>query len=153
MRSSSVSLSSSLKRKCRHFDEILITGCTGSCHFDNFQCSQWWKFHQNEDISVSVIRRSIIFTEHFLWHLIRVGKFPSMLNWFPACDVQMSIFPYISHDWLAWVLVITENDEKSKSGIFITQPMFITVLPYLPKIFASEGGKSQEFVKNISLCN
>ena len=43
-----------LKRKCRHFDEILIIGCTGSCHFDNFQCSQWWKFHQNEDISVSV---------------------------------------------------------------------------------------------------
>ena len=25
-----------LKRKCRHFDEIFITGCTGSCHFDNF---------------------------------------------------------------------------------------------------------------------
>ena len=46
----------SLKRKCRHFDEILITGCTGSCHFDNFQCSQWWKFHQNEDISVSVMK-------------------------------------------------------------------------------------------------
>ena len=46
---------STLKRKCRHFDEIFITGCTGSCHFDNFQCSQWWKFHQNEDISVSVI--------------------------------------------------------------------------------------------------
>ena len=43
-----------LKRKCRHFDEIFITGCTVSCHFDNFQCSQWWKFHQNEDISVSV---------------------------------------------------------------------------------------------------
>ena len=43
-----------LKRKCRHFDEILIIGCTGSCHFDNFQCSQWWKFHQNEDISASV---------------------------------------------------------------------------------------------------
>ena len=25
-----------LKRKCRHFDEILITGWTGSCQFDNF---------------------------------------------------------------------------------------------------------------------
>ena len=36
------------------FDEISITGCTGSCHFDNFQCSQWWKFHQNDDISVSM---------------------------------------------------------------------------------------------------
>ena len=47
----------SLKRKWRHFDGILITGCTGSCHFDNFQCSQWWKFHQNEDISVSVFNR------------------------------------------------------------------------------------------------
>ena len=43
-----------LKQKCRHFDEIFITGCTGSCHFDNFHCSQWWTFHQNEDFSVSV---------------------------------------------------------------------------------------------------
>ena len=51
-------LAMSLKRKCRHFDEIFITGCTGSCHFDNFQCSQWWKFHQNEDISVSVVVKS-----------------------------------------------------------------------------------------------
>ena len=33
---------STLKRKCRHFDEIFITVCTGSCHFDNFQCCQWW---------------------------------------------------------------------------------------------------------------
>ena len=44
----------SLKRKCRHFDEIFITGCTGSCHFDNFQCGQWWKFRQNYTIFVSV---------------------------------------------------------------------------------------------------
>ena len=44
----------SLKRKCHHFDESFITGCTESCHFDNFRCSQWWRFHQNEDIFVSV---------------------------------------------------------------------------------------------------
>ena len=44
----------SLKRKCRHFDEILITGCTGSCQNDNFQCSQWLKIRQNDDIFVSV---------------------------------------------------------------------------------------------------
>ena len=43
-----------LKRKCCHFDEILITDCTESCHFDNFRCSQWLKFRQNDDISVSV---------------------------------------------------------------------------------------------------
>ena len=45
----------SLKQKCLHFDEILITGCTGSCQNDNFQCSQWWKFSQNDDIFVSVL--------------------------------------------------------------------------------------------------
>ena len=50
----------SLKRKCRHFDEIFITGCTGSCHVDNFQCSQWWKFPQNEDVSVWVFTLQII---------------------------------------------------------------------------------------------
>ena len=45
----------SLKRKCHHFDESFITGCTESCHFDNFRCSQWWRFHQNDDIFVSVL--------------------------------------------------------------------------------------------------
>ena len=35
------------------FDEIFITGCTESYHFDNFRCSLWWRFCQN-DISVSV---------------------------------------------------------------------------------------------------
>ena len=45
----------SLKRKCLHFDEIFITGCTGSCQNDNFQCSQWLKFRQIDDIFVSVI--------------------------------------------------------------------------------------------------
>ena len=45
----------SLKRKSLHFDEMFITGCTGSCQNDNFQCSQWWKFRQNDDIFVSVL--------------------------------------------------------------------------------------------------
>ena len=44
----------SLKWKCFHFDEIFITGCIGSCQNDNFQCSQWWRFHQNDDISLEV---------------------------------------------------------------------------------------------------
>ena len=42
-----------LELECLHFDEIFITGCSGSCQNDNFQCSQWWKFRQN-DIFVSV---------------------------------------------------------------------------------------------------
>ena len=45
---------STLKQKCRHFEEIFITDCTESCQNDNFRCSQWLKFHQNDSISVSV---------------------------------------------------------------------------------------------------
>ena len=37
-----------LKQKYLHFDEIFITGCTGSCQNDNFQYSQWWQFRQND---------------------------------------------------------------------------------------------------------
>ena len=43
-----------LERKCQHFDDIFITGCTGRCPNDNFQCSQWSKSLQNENIFVSV---------------------------------------------------------------------------------------------------
>ena len=46
----------SLKRKY-HIDEVLLTDCTGSCQNDNFPCSQWRKFRQN-DIHVAVIERT-----------------------------------------------------------------------------------------------
>ena len=70
---------------------------------------------------IVIIRRSINFTEHFLWHLITVGKNPSMLNWFPAYVVQMGIFPHMSHDWLAWVLFITawHGGREAKTNFFI----------------------------------
>ena len=51
-----------MKQKWYHFEKILITGCTGSYHFDNFHCSQWWKINQN-DIYSSV---------HLLTHWGRV---------------------------------------------------------------------------------
>ena len=44
----------SLKWECSYFDEIFITGCTGSCQDDKSQCSRWWKFCQNDKISISV---------------------------------------------------------------------------------------------------
>ena len=45
----------SIKRKCYYFDEIFVAGCTGSCQNDNFQCSQWRKFRQNDiDVSISM---------------------------------------------------------------------------------------------------
>ena len=38
----------SLKWKYYNFHGIYI-GYTGSCHFDNFQCSLWWRFYQNDN--------------------------------------------------------------------------------------------------------
>ena len=37
-----------------HFVEIFITGCTGQHLFDNIRCSRWWRFHQNDNMSVSL---------------------------------------------------------------------------------------------------
>ena len=48
------------KWKYLQFDEITITGCIGSCQNDNIQCSQWLKFHQNDNIFVSVMTRILI---------------------------------------------------------------------------------------------
>ena len=39
------------RKRCCHLNEICITGCTGSCQNDNFQCSQWWKFRENDVIT------------------------------------------------------------------------------------------------------
>ena len=47
-------------------DDWFITGSNGSCHFDDFQCSQWCKYCQN-DISVSVNVWHNIFTKNQCW--------------------------------------------------------------------------------------
>ena len=47
-----------MKWKC-HIDEISITGCTGSYHFDNFQYSQWRNIHQYENIYISVVSNQL----------------------------------------------------------------------------------------------
>ena len=62
------------------FDEILITGCTGSCHFDNFQCSQWLKFHQNQYIYVSVMYPPITLITFSIFSLLRGRWWFSLLS-------------------------------------------------------------------------
>ena len=54
---------------------MFITGCTGSCQNDNFQCSQWWKFRQNDDIFVSVsCAPKLIATNHASFGIIALLK-------------------------------------------------------------------------------
>ena len=50
-------------------------------------------------------------------------------------------------------IVAAENGEKPKSGIFITQPLLLTVLPYLPQNNCFWGWEILGIVENILLCN
>ena len=50
-------------------------------------------------------------------------------------------------------MATTENGNMSKSGIFITQSLFMTLLPYLPEMCTSENGTSQELVKDALFFN
>ena len=43
-----------LNRKCCHIDEIYVTVCTINFRNEKFQCSQWQKFCQHDDIFISV---------------------------------------------------------------------------------------------------
>ena len=60
--------------------------CTGSCHVDNFQCSHWWKFHQNGQISVPVSINT--FNSMVLPILINIGSSDLESNSF--APVQLS---------------------------------------------------------------
>ena len=101
----------SLKWKCCHFDEIFITVCTGSCQTDNFQCSQWWKFHQNDDISMSVqdswcSMLAILFCFVLIWVIL------TFINGF------MWIFTHIFQDYvrdtgaIMWLLPCQRNNSE-----------------------------------------
>ena len=59
--SNSTRFFTTLKRKLFHFDKFFITGCIGSCQNDNFRCSQWRIFHQNDIATVQ-------------WNSIRIAK-------------------------------------------------------------------------------
>ena len=71
-----------LNWKCLHFDEIFITGCTGSCQNDNFQCSQWWKFCQNDYIFYSKCS-----SQSISMHDINIvsSEYSSPVQELPAC--------------------------------------------------------------------
>ena len=70
----------SLNWICFHSYEIVVTGCTESCHFDNFRCRQWWKFCQN-DILVSVN----VFISSYYYEITDISRLITSL-----CPFQMN---------------------------------------------------------------
>ena len=85
-----------LKLKCRHIDDILIIVCTASCHFQNFHCSQWLKFHQNVNIFVSVNNTTWIHIDINSWlpsHSIWRHRSGSTLAQIVVCCLAAKTLP------------------------------------------------------------
>ena len=59
-----------LKLKC-YFNNILIIGGIKSRHFDNFRCHQWWKFCQNDNISIQCKRVNLSLSPEPTWEHAR----------------------------------------------------------------------------------
>ena len=124
---------------------IFITGCTGSCHFDNFQCSQWWKFHQNEDIAVSVIPCS-------LWGISRKldQQCGSLLFTLNICQPVNELLNKGSYQWLGTplrscdvtvIMVVRETNVPRRShtddGLVHRTRLNPILLYYVPQLAAS----------------
>ena len=86
-----------------NFDKNFTFDCTESCHFGNFQCSQRWKFCQN-DISFSLLKKSVKWVPVF----------------FDTCDVILHIYTCCStHQFLSF-------SSKHKSDISCKIELFLS---------------------------
>ena len=127
-----------LKRKYHHFDEIYVTGCTESCHFDNFQCSQWWKFHQMNamshqmpcDISrlqwCNTLRsrqNGRYFPDDILnaFSLMKMCKFWLKFHWSLFPMVQLAVFRH----WLMPSHYLNQWWPRLVPHVFVTQPGWV----------------------------
>ena len=91
----------------REIYEIIVTGSTEVCHFENLQPRI--KFHQNDDMSISVDQAQqyqIHVTDvHKLWmynHLSRRQSFHGLFHqlWLPLCELKMnSIIARFKHQY------------------------------------------------------
>ena len=69
----------SLKLK-GHIDSFFITGCTAG--HDNLRCSQWWKGHQHDNLSISVFGHIVVpFITHSKYTLHASVQCLSLCNW------------------------------------------------------------------------
>ena len=113
----------SLQQKCCHVDEKFITACMRCCQNDHFRCSQW-KFHQKDNIAVSVLFNSLFMpsspkcwfccfvsvksahTSLYIWLLMIACQLmpcfptqPSISGWDGSCDTCHT------SSWMDWNIV------------------------------------------------
>ena len=85
-----------------NFDVIFITCCTANYHLDNFQCSQWWKFYQNDDIFVSVCWYNI-YGMLYIWKpyrfcVIKFSVYGIMTVWLTKMTNKSWMWLYLPHN-------------------------------------------------------
>ena len=133
-----------LKWKYFHFDEIFITGCTESCQNDNFQCSQWWKIHQNSChyISVKLESRLALISEGCLFdNYIHSKLYGNALYWMTFC--WCSHIPARSERSL-YVLCMSfynKTHQRCKVGLTwfnLIQRHLTCPLPLIPSYYRTE---------------
>ena len=77
--------------KMTFLKNFFITGCT---EIDNFQCRQWWKFYQNDNISVSAQQHH----EHISCDILYQGiLYHSNLNHTPMAYSRNAVSPLLTH--------------------------------------------------------
>ena len=94
----------SLKRKCIHFDEIFIAGCSESCQYENCQCSQWWKFRQNDDIFSYAENVSMLRYHHVVRRLTASGTSQSGILTHLPLDKMASISQTTFSNAFSWMI-------------------------------------------------
>ena len=105
-----------------HFSEILVIGFTGNCHFENIQWNQWWKFHQNYNLYVSLF----IPGSHFL-----------VLSWYQNILLPLSKMNAILHTfsnkfpWMKTPYLIEISRKFTHKGPISRKSTMVEVMPAL----------------------
>ena len=97
------------------FYHIFFTGCSGSCHSDNFRCGQWKMIHQN-NISVSVYEING-FADRIHYMPIFIAK-SSLLVCLVLLDKSMSCFTVL-HNSMTPVRCIKQKYVPTASSMYI----------------------------------
>ena len=89
------------KRKGRHIDQIFVMGSTGSCHHDNFRCSQLQKLSQMTTLPLEWTINTIynVISVHILYNILYMPRYRS------GCRTHKVLWDFIwGRSWIPKVL-------------------------------------------------
>ena len=70
------------KTKHDQFENLAITGCNLSCHYDTFHCHQWWLSSQTDNLLFSVWSSEITLWIMGFWSAFEISQTTASIQWF-----------------------------------------------------------------------